>query len=60
VFIFDIDQLKFVNDSFGHLKGDELIVGVSDILKNILGKPIQWYALVVMKFWPLCLTAIWM
>lgn len=34
VFIFDIDKLKFVNDNFGHLEGDQLICIASNILKN--------------------------
>ncbi len=34
VFMFDIDRLKYVNDNFGHLEGDKLIVNVADILKS--------------------------
>ena len=34
VFSFDIDGLKYVNDHFGHLEGDKLIVAASSILKK--------------------------
>lgn len=34
VFIFDIDGLKYVNDNFGHLEGDKLIISVAKIFKN--------------------------
>lgn len=34
IFMFDIDGLKVVNDTFGHLEGDKLISGVSLVLKK--------------------------
>ncbi len=34
VFLCDIDKLKFVNDNFGHLEGDKLIINISNILKK--------------------------
>lgn len=34
-FIFDINNLKYVNDSFGHDKGDELIKNASECIKNV-------------------------
>ena len=34
VFMFDIDRLKYVNDTFGHAEGDNLIRGFSEILKK--------------------------
>ncbi len=33
-FVVDVDNLKFINDSFGHLKGDELILKVSYIIST--------------------------
>ncbi len=36
VVMFDIDRLKYVNDNFGHLKGDELLVNFANaVRKNI-------------------------
>ena len=32
---FDINNLKYVNDSFGHDKGDELIKNASECIKNV-------------------------
>lgn len=34
VFFFDIDKLKYVNDTFGHAEGDELIKGMAEVLKK--------------------------
>ena len=34
VFIFDINSLKYVNDTFGHTHGDELILAASRVLKR--------------------------
>ncbi len=34
IFIFDINKLKYTNDTFGHLKGDELIKTASECIKE--------------------------
>jgi diguanylate cyclase (GGDEF)-like protein len=35
--IVDIDNFKFVNDNFGHMFGDEVLMSVADILKSAVG-----------------------
>lgn len=37
-FIIDIDYFKHINDKFGHMEGDKILIGVADILKNIFRK----------------------
>lgn len=34
IFAFDIDGLKYVNDNYGHLEGDKLIVSSAEIFKK--------------------------
>lgn len=34
IVMFDVNDLKYVNDNLGHQRGDELIVGSANIIKN--------------------------
>jgi diguanylate cyclase (GGDEF)-like protein len=35
--ILDVDNFKYVNDNFGHMFGDEVLITVADILKTAVG-----------------------
>lgn len=37
VFIFDLDSFKLLNDKFGYVEGDRILLTISYILKNIFG-----------------------
>ena len=43
VFIIDINGLKQINDSMGHGAGDELIIGTSTCIRNVLGNVDRCY-----------------
>lgn len=36
IVMFDVNDLKYVNDNLGHQRGDELIVGSANIIKNAI------------------------
>lgn len=45
IFVFDIDNFKTINDLYGHLKGDEIICHMGNMVKESLkdyGKVFRW------------------
>lgn len=38
LFMADVNNLKFVNDTFGHLAGDEMIIEVANLLESVARK----------------------
>ena len=37
IIVADVDELKFINDSFGHTKGDALLQAAANILQSLFG-----------------------
>jgi diguanylate cyclase (GGDEF)-like protein/PAS domain S-box-containing protein len=37
VALFDVDRFKVINDSLGHERGDELLVAMAELLRNVAG-----------------------
>ena len=40
--IIDVDNLKEVNDKYGHLAGDKLLTSVGDIIKHCIRENVDW------------------
>ena len=43
IVIFDLNSLKYVNDNYGHLVGDKIIIDTSKIIQKLLIKIIVSY-----------------
>ncbi len=36
-YMIDVNNLKFINDAYGHIVGDDMIIQVANVLKNLAG-----------------------
>lgn len=50
ILIADMNNLKIINDCYGHAKGDEAILQMGKLLKNILKRITNAIVWVVMNF----------
>ena len=49
VFMIDIDKFKYINDYFGHLKGDKALTDIADVLKAAV-KENSFYDLYLFRY----------
>lgn len=49
--IFDLNNLKFINDTMGHSAGDRLIVKFAGLLRSVFPEKILWEDMVAMNLW---------
>lgn len=49
VFMIDVDKFKYINDYFGHLKGDKALTDIADVLKAVV-KENSFYDLYLFRY----------
>jgi diguanylate cyclase len=40
--LLDVDNLKVINDKYGHLSGDKLLKSVGDLIKHCIREDVDW------------------
>lgn len=48
---FDLNNLKFINDTMGHSAGDRLIVKFAGLLRSVFPEKILWEDMAAMNLW---------
>lgn len=56
--IFDLNNLKFINDTMGHSAGDRLIVKFAGLLRRVFPEKILWEDMAAMNLWQSFMTQI--